>query len=974
MGMNPEFLREAARRAIQASREFANNVRSTYGSETELNKALVEPATGDVLSTGTQQFTKSGKLTDTFKKKLDDALLMRRMQARRDLGGEYGDVIAGRHSSDRVRSTEEGDEVYKRIQQFANENKVGTVLKSWKGRFPDLDTELEAYVAAHPLATSSEVPRHQGVMDFSNFDLATTLADAGPLPARVMYKDAKKRVAQTRAPYPWEREHDAYLTELMSRLGNRFGTDEWYHIGPLERMAQETGADDFMHNFLATIGPTSRNTDVDTNVRSTSWANYLAKNFPDEVRELGSSLKLPAAHYIGSGASGAVGLPDVLGNIGSRGMVYVPPSGKAYKAHTYTQQLGGNPLAHSEGLVADKHYARVMARDPKAEVESPNGFDYFRPEQRGLRIADELEIPASDFQARLWFGLQPTTGVNATSRYGVYNRTLSEMIAEMVRQNADMYGIPIEEMKKAYTRGELPLLKGGGLVKGYAAGGLATLLKHLTGRGMLEAGRTNVVKPKGGQWLSPDVENSLAAAKGRTMLGETDPEVLARLRQHFNDPSLGVQGEALGRWVDTALAKYIKQRMASPDDEIRMLADQGIRHINPRELAPYETQLLSEQRAQKGFPAPGVAATPEGRAWEAVADANIGAAPADRVMMDPRTVKRNPWLASTPPDTMVYMDGGEGLTDLGFDELIKVLQDRVASGQLRPEQLNKVSVGDAVRLANDKRVAAEAEALKKALGLPMVREYKENNPLGLSWREIAADDPDAFEASIAHLKGDEWNRAVEQFRKDRAAKLQGHLTFEGDTMGHCVGNYCDDVLGGDKRIFSLRDAKGMPHVTIEVGPRDWSYDEVTKAEELAGRPLDPKEVGDVLGLPGVSILQVKGSGKKDMYQALRPGKDDYLLPFIQDFIRQPPEGITGWQDVRDLHNTGLRKVGAKYLTPEEHNAILDRRLPDGRPVMDQDTDDAMKAMQKLIDDADDNRFAEGGLVEYIDELVRRAAQ
>lgn len=46
------------------------------------------------------------------------------------------------------------------------------------------------------------------------------------------------------------------------------------------------------------------------------------------------------------------------------------------------------------------------------------------------------------------------------------------------------------------------------------------------------------------------------------------------------------------------------------------------------------------------------------------------------------------------------------------------------------------------------------------------------------------------------------------------------LEQEGTAMGHCVGkdeqNYKADVRSGKTQIYSLRDAKGFPHVTVEV--------------------------------------------------------------------------------------------------------------------------------------------------------------
>jgi len=42
------------------------------------------------------------------------------------------------------------------------------------------------------------------------------------------------------------------------------------------------------------------------------------------------------------------------------------------------------------------------------------------------------------------------------------------------------------------------------------------------------------------------------------------------------------------------------------------------------------------------------------------------------------------------------------------------------------------------------------------------------------------------------------------------------LQFEGDEMGHCVGGYGSEVESGRSAIYSLRDKKGMPRVTMEI--------------------------------------------------------------------------------------------------------------------------------------------------------------
>ena len=40
--------------------------------------------------------------------------------------------------------------------------------------------------------------------------------------------------------------------------------------------------------------------------------------------------------------------------------------------------------------------------------------------------------------------------------------------------------------------------------------------------------------------------------------------------------------------------------------------------------------------------------------------------------------------------------------------------------------------------------------------------------------------------------------------------------LEGQLMGHCVGGYCEMIRSGNTYIYSLRDPKGQPHVTLEA--------------------------------------------------------------------------------------------------------------------------------------------------------------
>lgn len=183
----------------------------------------------------------------------------------------------------------------------------------------------------------------------------------------------------------------------------------------------------------------------------------------------------------------------------------------------------------------------------------------------------------------------------------------------------------------------------------------------------------------------------------------------------------------------------------------------------------------------------------------------------------------------------------------------------------------------------------------------MFKEYPENNPLGLRWVELKAQEGD-----------------------DARQALQDALKYEGDTMGHCVGGYCDDVFTGRSRIYSLRDAKGQPHVTIETAPNTRGLREYLQQFEHPEKPgrLSPDALGitdtlydyvqanrlgngdlDSFGLetlkrlghplPPDSIIQIKGKQN-------RAPNPEYL-PFVQDFVKSGK-----WSDVGDLQNVGAR--------------------------------------------------------------------
>lgn len=66
------------------------------------------------------------------------------------------------------------------------------------------------------------------------------------------------------------------------------------------------------------------------------------------------------------------------------------------------------------------------------------------------------------------------------------------------------------------------------------------------------------------------------------------------------------------------------------------------------------------------------------------------------------------------------------------------------------------------------------------------------------------------------LYGPQWkNKKWDGWTIQRVTS-ENDLLVEGNKQNHCVGSYCDDVKSGSSIIYSLRDPKNHPHVTMEL--------------------------------------------------------------------------------------------------------------------------------------------------------------
>ncbi len=280
----------------------------------------------------------------------------------------------------------------------------------------------------------------------------------------------------------------------------------------------------------------------------------------------------------------------------------------------------------------------------------------------------------------------------------------------------------------------------------------------------------------------------------------------------------------------------------------------------------------------------------------------------------------NPFVAKLDPETKLYSGG---TYDLGFDHVVDVLKEDLATGRIRPEQLNKVSMEQAVRRTyeydqelakkmNEARMTSRAE-------LPVYKEY----PEGLKWVEL--NRPGDFAA-----ESDAMGHSVRGYEPPEGSSDWTKSSGDSGYSGYGLGGW-NAIKRGDAKVYSLVDAKGEPHVTVEVGAFKGQlrnedllpYKEAAleEAKKLPNGYTD-YDVRDIEirmakeNMPAF-INQIKGK------QNAKP-KEEYL-PFVQDFVRGG-----NWSDVRDFNNTNLisadqiRKAGwdmkgnkQKYFTWQE---------------------------------------------------------
>ena len=499
-------------------------------------------------------------------------------------------------------------------------------------------------------------------------------------------------------------------------------------------------------------------------------------------------------------------------------------------------------------------------------------------------------------------------------------------------------------------------------------GGQWFIDKSIGGRTASDLGVKVAQLPDDGRWVVLNDRTPIifaredeARAKAQSLVDEANPnrspENAAR---RIADNSLRLARDASGplselqNWFLRAAPRYIKNEMGTPDDPMRALAERGALHIemSPDEWSEAASDAISREPIGMSL---GLDQLYNPAGSDPRAGYDYGA-----------TLALNmPWLKKAPVTDELYgISNTYALQDkMGMGHMLDEMRNAMdpRSGlpndlAVRPESLGRMGLAQAaerVGLINQFRAKEMERAALSNLDSPAVqtfKEYAENNPMGLRWAELKAPDPEGglpegWQMSpdrdgFLSPEGEFFYTYPGQGQYDDA--LQQALKYEGDTMGHCVGSYCDDVASGQSRIFSLRDAKGEPHVTVETEPGR----QRTSLSEIPRDALDQitaaakADTDQVTGPMGIGMddprwtrtYQTNLSLKQREWLAANPTPDNIVqikgkqnaapkndyLPFVQDFVKSQQ-----WGNIGDMQNTGLvRLPDGRVITPQQAEEVI----------------------------------------------------
>jgi hypothetical protein len=217
-------------------------------------------------------------------------------------------------------------------------------------------------------------------------------------------------------------------------------------------------------------------------------------------------------------------------------------------------------------------------------------------------------------------------------------------------------------------------------------------------------------------------------------------------------------------------------------------------------------------------------------------------------------------------------------------------------------------------------------------------------------------DP-TLKGEVAHSWPDGWT--VQNLTSEPSLK------YEGDRMGHCVGDYGSLVGDGGTMIYSLRDPKNIPHVTAELSPTRFHPPDLEEAiaRHPVGRHL-PDEAKDAIRKVHELKQREKDYQHRDRdFMRENPLREDY--PYDADWDQleidknslPDPEG----GDWYNLHKSILQAAPKK---PMPHGADVEQIQGQGNTIPKPEYQARMKEFFSQFPDEDKPKWNGNHINDY----------
>lgn len=177
----------------------------------------------------------------------------------------------------------------------------------------------------------------------------------------------------------------------------------------------------------------------------------------------------------------------------------------------------------------------------------------------------------------------------------------------------------------------------------------------------------------------------------------------------------------------------------------------------------------------------------------------------------------------------------------------------------------------------------------------------------LELKQKMEDEAQYEEQNIVYEFGDGWT--IQNVR------TSDDLETEGDLMGHCVGGYCHSVSSGSSFIYSLRDPKNKPHVTIEL--KDSSETESPRVVQIKGKqnrtPVEEYKKKVAEWMKTLNRPRWSNDGEPLTVEDLNKGKFISKDGSVDEYgIIETQYEVPDWSDIFEQLKTGPAHRGYHY--------------------------------------------------------------